>query len=129
MSNPNRSSAMKGLRAFTVIELVTIVAVSGLVVGLLLPSLAMEKRIATRAACAQNERQLALAWHLFAADHNGKVAIDVPTGGNFYLWNMALTTRDNLVNEYKVPRKVFYCPSNPGQNVDALWTCPACGGS
>jgi len=76
---------MKGLRAFTVIELVTIVAVSGLVVGLLLPSLAAEKRIALRAACAQNERQLALAWHLFAADHNGKVYITTPNGGGGWL--------------------------------------------
>jgi prepilin-type processing-associated H-X9-DG protein len=120
---------MKRHGAFTLTELLVLVGVSGILGALLLPSLAADKRIAVRAACAQNERQLALAWHLFATDHNGKVGIVAPNGGAGWLWDISTATRDNLVNQYGVPRKVFYCPSYPGHNMDAFWTCPACGGS
>ena len=120
---------MKHHGAFTLAELLVLVGVSGFLGALLLPSLAADKRIAVRAACAQNERQLGLAWHLFAADHNGKVSIGTPNGGGGWLWDIDLATRDNLVNQYNVPRRIFYCPSYPGLNVDVLWTCPACGGS
>src|SRR6266478_9325618 len=120
---------MKRHGAFTLAELLVLVGLSGFLGALLLPSLAADKRIAVRAACAQNERQLGLAWHLFAADHNGKVSIGTPTGGGGWLWDMDLPTRDNLVYHYNVPRKVFYCPSNPGGNLDVLWNCSACGGT
>ena len=115
--------------AFTLAELLVLVGLSGILGALLLPSLATDKRIALRAACAQNERQLALAWQMFATDHNGKVSIGTPNGGGGWLWDMDTTTRDNLVNQYNVPRKVFYCPSYPGKNLDVFWTCSACGGS
>jgi len=115
--------------AFTLAELLVLIGVSGILGALLLPSLAADKRIAVRAACAQNERQLALAWQMFATDHNGKVSIGTPNGGGGWLWDMDLATRDNLVNHYNVPRKVLYCPSNPGHNVDTFWSCQACGGS
>jgi len=117
---------MKDREAFTLAELLVLIAVIGTLGALLLPSLASEKSIVVRAACAQNERQLALAWQMFANDHNGKVGIGRPGGGG-WLWDTDIATRDMLVTNYGVPRKVFYCPSNPTQNINMYWTCTACG--
>jgi len=120
---------MKRHGAFTSVEVMVLVSVGGILGALLLASLAADKRIAQRAACAQNERELGLAWHMFAADHNGKVGIVAPSGGGAWLWDISLTNRDTMVNQYQAPRKIFYCPSNPGLNLDGLWTCPNCGGA
>src|ERR1700747_214969 len=103
-------------KAFTLTELLVLVGVSGILGGLLLPSLTADKRIEGRAACAQNERQLGLAWQMVATDHSGKVSIAAPAGGGGWLWDMNVVTRDILANQYTAPRKVLYCPSNPSKN-------------
>jgi prepilin-type processing-associated H-X9-DG protein len=120
---------MKRPGGFTLAELLVLVGIGGILGALLLPSLAADKRVAVRAACAQNERQLALAWQMFATDHNGKVGIGPFASGAGWLWDVDLPTRDNLVDHYGVPRKVFYCPTYPGHNADGFWNCGACGGS
>jgi prepilin-type processing-associated H-X9-DG protein len=113
--------------AFTSTELLAVIGLSGILSVLLLPSLAADKRIALRAGCAQNMRQLALVWQMYAADNHGQVAIQCPTGGGSWLWDVSFATRDNLVANYGLTRKVCYDPTVPSQS--ALWTCSACGGS
>src|SRR5258706_15674740 len=106
----NRNGTMKRHGAFTLTELLVLVGVSGFLGALLLPSLAADKRIAVRAACAQNERQLALAWHLFAADHNGKVSIGTPIVVISRLSHRSPPFPYTPLFQSNVPRKVFYCP-------------------
>jgi prepilin-type processing-associated H-X9-DG protein len=129
MNNGNRIRAMKRLGAFTSVELLALIGVGGILGALVLAALAADKRIAQRAACAQNERELGLAWHMFAADHNGKVGITAPSNGGGWLWDMDLATRNTLTNQYQTPRKVFYCPSYTALNLDGYWNCAPCGGA
>jgi hypothetical protein len=95
----------------------------------LLPALSNARRMAFKASCAANMRNFGQAWIMFAQDHDGKVSIIAPGGGGGWLWDINLSTRDDLVAHYGLTRNSAYCPSNPGHNLDLFWTCTACGPS
>lgn len=57
------------VRAFTLLELLVVIAVIAVLVGLLLPALGRARRAALSAECASNIRQLHLANDLYASDH------------------------------------------------------------
>jgi len=58
--------------AFSLIELLVIVAVIGILAGLLLPALSRTKESARQAICVNNLRQLGLAAQLYWDDHQGR---------------------------------------------------------
>jgi len=58
-------------KAFTLLELLVVVAIIAVLAGLILPALARGKKLARAAQCASNERQIALACQLYADTHDG----------------------------------------------------------
>ncbi len=76
---PARSGAR---RAFTLIELLGVIANIGLLAALLLPALAQARELAKRTRCASNLRQIEMAFLLYGSDQEDCL----PNTGDPFLW-------------------------------------------
>lgn len=58
---------------FTLIELLVVIAIIAILAALLLPVLARSKLKATQARCLNNQKQLALAYYMYAGDNSDSI--------------------------------------------------------
>ena len=68
-SAPSRSRPDRNACAFTLLELLVVVAIIAILAALLLPAVARAKAHGKKVGCINNQRQLALAWLLYTSDN------------------------------------------------------------
>jgi len=85
MKIADRFTQTSSRRGFTLIELLVVIAI---LAAMLLPALAHAKLKATQADCLSNQKQLALAWNMYATDQNDNL-VYAPSGLGGTSWNDA----------------------------------------
>jgi len=92
----NRKLSRDGHGGFTLIELLVVIALIAILAAILMPVLSKAKARAQGIGCLNNNRQLALAWLLYADDHTDRLAYNL--GGDASRKTVAVRTNLNWVN-------------------------------
>src|SRR5690242_17245061 len=84
-----RTKRPKTLQAFTLVELLVVIAMLATLSSVLLPALAGSRAQPKVTACAANFRQWAVSVNLYANDHLDSLPrFDWTGGGGNYLWDV-----------------------------------------
>jgi prepilin-type N-terminal cleavage/methylation domain-containing protein len=130
---------MKNFRAFTLTELLIVIAIISILAALLLPVLSSAKADAQKTSCMNNLKQLAVAWTIYNGDNAGKIPSCVPFFtrgiGNSNAWVLGVSCPTNwpdpfgevdagvldATNQNAISRGTFFSYSK----VAAIYRCPA----
>ena len=64
---------MKSSKGFTLIELLVVIAVIAILMAILMPALQLAKKKAAGIVCSSRQKQLTLAWVMYADDNDDKI--------------------------------------------------------
>jgi prepilin-type N-terminal cleavage/methylation domain-containing protein/prepilin-type processing-associated H-X9-DG protein len=123
-------------RGFTLIELLVVIAIIAVLIGLLMPAVQKVRGAAARIQCANNLKQLGLAYHNYAGNNRDSFAPAMisdatkPAGWGIFL--LPYIEQDNLYSRYNFAAPFFYTNAAFGIDNQAVantqvktFVCPA----
>ncbi|MCS6949697.1 MAG: type II secretion system GspH family protein [bacterium] len=106
-------------RAFTLLELLVVMAIIATIAAILLPVLSQARERARMTGCLSNARQLALAVYTYTQDYDEALPPStnyaVPTSVPERIWT-------RLIQPYVRDTGIFVCPSASGSGFPADWS-------
>jgi prepilin-type N-terminal cleavage/methylation domain-containing protein len=121
--------------AFTLIEILVVIAIITILAALMLPTLSGAKGKAHRVACINHLKQLAAAWHMYSADFGGRLVenwpLRAPLPSQSNSWALGSMTepydatntvllRKGTLFPYASQTTVFHCPDDPSRSAGHL---------
>lgn len=103
-------------RAFTLVEVLVVIAIIAVLVGLLLPTMRGARERARSVACLSNLRQLAVAAHSYSAQHRGSYP---PARWGADSWDFSIIAGKavpGLLWRGQVDMRIQQCPSFEGKS-------------
>src|SRR6266404_4386392 len=83
---PFSQFAFQHCAAFTLIEILVVMAIIAILAGLLLPALSSAKAKSKQIGCVNNLKQVALGFQMYAADNDGRLPENPPAGRGDNAW-------------------------------------------
>ena len=80
-------------KGFTLVELLVVIAVIALLMAILMPVLRRAQDQAMRILCGNREKNLLLAFTMYADTHNNQL----PRSGGYWPWDVPMNTRNQLL--------------------------------
>ena len=127
-SHPDLSGFRRSNVGFTLIELLVVIAIIAILAAILLPTLASAKKKAQGTYCVNNMKQLDIAWLMYAADNQDRVAINLRAiaPGGWVNGDQSVPAQE--VNPYYLTTFPTFAPPLLGSyvaNNTKMFKCPA----
>jgi prepilin-type N-terminal cleavage/methylation domain-containing protein/prepilin-type processing-associated H-X9-DG protein len=118
---------MSARRAFTLIELLVVIAIISVLVGMLLPAVQKAREAANRISCANNLKQIGLAMHMYANDHEERLPPSRmrANSATWAVYILPYLEQENLYRQWDLSRSYFEQNATARMTAVRTYFCPS----